>query len=304
MNRPFITDIQKYSIHDGDGIRTTVFFKGCPLTCTWCHNPETQSYSRQLLFQAERCTGCGSCVKACPNKAISIKEGIAVTREDRCRQCGVCLDYCLQNIRELSGRYYSVEELVREIEKDRAFYEQSGGGVTLSGGEVLAQDMDYLEELLSTLYRKGYRANIDTCGQVPFERMKIVLPYVHTFLYDVKLMDPALHKKYTGADNTLILENLVKLSGEGASLWIRIPVIGGVNDNRSNMEQTAEFLKEEGILVKQINLLPYHNTGSGKYKRLNQDYKGETLHTPLTEDLESFAAVFKQYGFNNVKIGG
>lgn len=304
MNTPFVTDIQKYSIHDGPGIRTTVFFKGCPLSCTWCHNPETQDFSRQLLFQAERCTGCGSCVKACPRGAVSIKDGIAVTEKILCTQCGVCLDYCLLNIREISGKQYTLEELVREIEKDRAFYEQSGGGVTLSGGEVLAQDMDYLEELLARLHRKGIRINIDTCGHVSFDRIERVLPFTDIFLYDIKLMDADLHKKYTGVHNTLILENLKKLSERGAALWIRLPVIGGVNSTPEQMEQTARFLKEERIAVKQINLLPYHNTGSGKYKRLNQTYGGEEFYAPSPEELDGLADILKQYGFDNVKIGG
>lgn len=304
MNKPLITSIQKYSIHDGMGIRTTVFFKGCPLSCTWCHNPETQNFSTQLLFQAEKCTGCGSCVGACPLKAITIKENLAVTDARTCNLCGACLDYCLQNIRELSGKYYTVDELIREIEKDKAFYEQSKGGVTLSGGEVLSQDMDYLEELLIKLHRKGYRVNIDTSGYGSFDKIKNILPYVDTFLYDVKIMDSDLHKKYMGTDNELILENLKNLSKEGASIWIRIPVVGGVNDNSSNMEQTAKYLKEEAITVKQINLLPYHNTGSGKYNRLNIEYKGEEFNTPRLENMNSYVAIFKKYGFDTIKIGG
>jgi pyruvate formate lyase activating enzyme len=304
MCKPFITDIQKYSIHDGAGIRTTVFFKGCPLSCTWCHNPETKSFSRQLLFDGEKCTGCGSCVDACPSKAISLPGKIAVTDEKTCAHCGICLDYCLQNIREIAGKYYTIEALIEEIEKDKVFYEQSGGGVTFSGGEVLAQDMDYIEELLSKLHGKGYRINIDTSGYAPFDHIKRILPYVDTFLYDVKIMDPLLHKRYTGVDNHLILENLKKLSKENASIWIRIPVIGGVNNTVSNMEEIAEFLKNEKISSRQIHLLPYHNTGSGKYKRLNCEYMGKDFKTPTPEELDCYVTVFNQYGFNNIKIGG
>ncbi|MEY8353568.1 glycyl-radical enzyme activating protein [Lachnospiraceae bacterium 54-53] len=304
MNIPLITDIQKYSIHDGEGIRTTVFFKGCPLSCSWCHNPETQSYSRQLLFQAERCTGCQSCVKACPTGAVSIENGIAVTEEKLCLSCGICTDCCLQNIRNISGRHYTTDELVHEIEKDKAFYEQSNGGVTFSGGEVLSQDMDYLEELLERLFRRGFRINVDTCGHVSYDSIKRVLPYVNTFLYDMKIMDAGLHKTHTGADNALILDNLKRLSREDATLWIRIPVIGGVNDTMGNMEQTAEFLKGEDIPAEQINLLPYHSTGSGKYRRLSRGYRGEVFYAPSAEQLEGFAAVFKEYGFERIKTGG
>ncbi len=304
MNKSLITDIQKYSIHDGTGIRTTVFFKGCPLSCLWCHNPETQKFSKQLLFNAEKCTGCGSCVQACPLKAISIYENIAVTDYNICNRCGACLDYCLQNVRELSGKYYTVDELVQEIEKDKVFYEQSNGGVTLSGGEVLAQDAGYLEALLSRLYGKGYRVNIDTSGYAPFQKIERILPFVDTFLYDIKIMDPVIHKKYIGVDNELILENLKQLGRRGASIWIRIPVIGGVNNNNANMEQAARFLKEENILVKQINLLAYHNTGSGKYKRLKWEYKGEGFTTPDSSELDEYTAIFMKYGFHNIKIGG
>jgi len=304
VNKPIITDIQKYSIHDGSGIRTTIFFKGCPLTCTWCHNPETQNFSKQLLFQKERRTGCGSCVPACPGKAVSIRDGLAVTEQDLCSRCGICTDYCLQNIRVISGNYYSVEELIREIDKDKAFYESSEGGVTLSGGEVLAQDMDYLEELLKKLYAKGYRVNIDTSGYVPYSAFERVLPYVDTFLYDIKLMDTKLHKKYTGVSNALILENLIKLSLANAGIWIRIPVIGGVNASTENMERIARFLKDENISIKQINLLPYHNTGSGKYKRLLWEYPGEDYTVPSDEELKEYITIFMQYGFSHVKTGG
>lgn len=304
MNKPLITNIQKYSIHDGAGIRTTVFFKGCPLSCRWCHNPETQSFSKQLMFQAERCTGCGSCIEACQATAIFINNGISVTNEKLCTQCGMCSEYCLQNIREISGKHYTVDELVREVEKDKAFYEQSEGGITFSGGEVLAQDIDYLEKLIAKLHQKGFRVNIDTCGYAPYERIKRILPYVDTFLYDVKIIDPELHIKYTGVNNTIILDNLSKLNQEGASLWIRIPVIGGVNDTIENMEQTARFLKDKNISVKQINLLPYHNIASDKYKRLNREYTGAAFYIPTEDELGSFAAVFKKYGFDKIKIGG
>lgn len=304
MCKPLITDIQKYSIHDGEGIRTTVFFKGCPLSCIWCHNPETKSFSRQLLFDGEKCTGCGSCVLACPSKAITLSGKIAVTDESKCAHCGICLDYCLQNIREIAGKHYTIADLIEEIEKDKVFYEQSGGGVTFSGGEVLAQDMDYMEELLSKLHGKGYRINLDTSGYAPFHHIKRLLPYVDTFLYDVKIMDPVLHKRYTGVDNHLILENLKKLSEENAAIWIRIPVIGGVNNTVSNMTETARFLKDEKISVRQIHLLPYHNTGSGKYKRLNCEYMGKEYETPTPDELNNYVTVFQQYGFNHTQIGG
>lgn len=304
MNRPLVTYIQKYSIHDGKGIRTTVFFKGCPLSCTWCHNPETQAFEKELLVNTEKCTGCGACVVICPRGAVSLQGGRAVTDRKICGCCKSCTDCCPVNIRELSGRYYTVEDLVCEIDKDRIFYEQSEGGVTLSGGEVLAQDMDYIEELAAKLYKKGYRVNIDTSGYGPFAGIKRILPYVDTFLYDIKVMDTELHRRFTGAGNERILENLKLLSQEKASIWIRIPVIGGVNASVCHMERIAEFLKKERIALKQINLLPYHNTGSSKYTQLQRNYEGSDYKTPDERETAEFAAVFQSYGFLNTKIGG
>lgn len=304
MNQPLITNIQKYSIHDGEGIRTTVFFKGCPMSCTWCHNPETQSFSKQLLVQSEKCSGCASCLSACPNQAISILDKIAYTDETKCTQCGECQDYCLQNIREISGKYMTVSELLKEVEKDKAFYEQSHGGITLSGGEVLSSDMEYLYDFLKQLKEKGYRVNIDTCGYVSFERFEMILPFVDTFLYDIKLMEDNLHKNYTGVSNALILENLKKLNEKGADIWIRIPIIEGVNHTQENIRAVAVLLKEAKITPKQINLLPYHNTGSNKYLRLNRPYQGDEFKTPSQKTLDELVSILHTYGFLQVKIGG
>lgn len=304
MKQTLITNIQKYAIHDGEGIRTTVFFKGCPLSCKWCHNPETQSFSKELLFHTESCTGCGSCVEACPSHAIIIKDKKALTDETKCIQCGNCLDYCLQNSREISGKYYTVEELVKEVQKDKSFYEQSHGGITLSGGEVLSQQPEYLLKFLETLHMQGYRVNIDTCGYASFDRFERILPFVDTFLYDLKLMNTDLHKKYTGVDNKIILDNLKKLSKKGARIWIRIPIINGVNDEESHIKEIAEFLKVEKIQIIQIHLLPYHNTGSSKYARLNRPYQGEEFQTPSQEALNNYKEIFQQYGLEQVRIGG
>lgn len=304
MIQPLITSIQKYSIHDGDGIRTTVFFKGCPLSCAWCHNPETQSFSKQLLFHADLCFGCASCVPVCPSQAISIHNKVAHTDSLKCNQCGICEDYCIQNIREIAGKSMTISQLVRELEKDKAFYEQSHGGITLSGGEVMAQDMDYLLTLLRYLKEKGYRVNIDTCGNVAFERFEKILPFVDTFLYDVKWMDDKLHKLITGVSNELILQNLKRLQRSGARIWIRIPIIEGVGQNEENIKAMAIFLKKEKMSPRQINLLPYHNAGSGKYSKLGKQYQGEEYKTPTQESLQNLADILQEYGFKRVKIGG
>lgn len=275
MQLPLITNIQKYSIHDGEGIRTTVFFKGCPLKCRWCHNPETQNYTNCPMFYAERCTGCASCINACPEKAISIKAGKAATDLQRCVSCGTCLDECANNAREICAKTYTVPELEKELLKDRMFYDTSHGGVTLSGGEVLARDLTYVEELMRRLFARGVRVNIDTCGAVPFEAFARVLPYTHTFLYDIKILEESKHLRYTGSSNAGILDNLRKLSQKGANIWIRIPVIGGVNDTEEEISSIGVFLRENRIHASQVNLLPYHDTGSSKYQRLSWKYEGD-----------------------------
>lgn len=299
-----ITNIQKFSIHDGDGIRTSVFFKGCPLKCEWCHNPETQRYEREMQFDPGKCTGCGACVKACNNQALAMKDGRPVLDKEACTLCGRCENYCPAGIREIVGREYTVKELVKELMKDQIFYEDSGGGVTLSGGEVMTMDMDYILAVARELKRQDITLTIDTCGYVQYERLQALLPYVNTFLYDVKVMDPELHKKYIGADNKLILENLVRLARDGARIYIRIPTIKEVNGNEKNMRETIAFLKEHDIHPAQVNLLPYHDTGSGKYPKLDMEYKGTDLHALDKEEMKSFVQLFADAGFANTKIGG
>ena len=299
-----ITSIQKYSIHDGDGIRTTVFFKGCPLKCVWCHNPETQSYHKQALVHQDRCVGCGNCELACPHKAIHLENKVAQTDLNNCDACGTCTDYCNLNLREIVGKEYTVDELVKELRKDEMFYEESGGGVTLSGGEVMTNDMDYVEALCKKLKRIGITITIDTCGFAPYENFERLLPYVNTFLYDIKAMDPETHKKFVGVDNSLILTNLEKLSGAGARIYIRIPTITGVNADDSSMLAIIKYLQDKKIHTAQINLLPYHNTGSVKYEKIGLNYEGTELERPTEEMMQHFKELFKQYGFHNTKIGG
>ncbi len=307
MKKPLIFNIQKYSVHDGEGIRTTVFFKGCPLSCAWCHNPESQLYRRELLYYEIRCTGCGACIGSCAQGAITYLEEEHRVRTDRtlCTACGACTEVCFYSAREEAGREYELPELIRELEKDRMFYEQSGGGITLSGGEVLAQDMDYIEELMRRLYNKGYRVNVDTCGAVPYENIARVLPYTDTFLYDIKLMDPEAHRKYVGADNALILDNLIRLSADGGKINIRLPLIGGVNDSDAYIGEVIDFLKQNEIRVWGINLLKYHNTGSGKYAKLDRDYDPEgSMKVPEEEWLTAVQERLIQSGFKNTQIGG
>ncbi|MBP1043806.1 radical SAM protein [Vagococcus sp. BWB3-3] len=228
MTTPLIFNIQKFSVHDGPGIRTTIFFKGCPIRCAWCHNPESQSFQ---------------------NEVILTKDGQ----------------------QEIVGRTYSIEELVREIEKDTIFYEQSGGGVTLSGGEVMSQNMDYLETLVKTLKNRGISVVIDTCGVAPFKHYQRLMPYVDLFLYDLKFIHSALHTKYTGTSNRLVLENLKKLSDAGAAIDLRLIMLNSLNSDEHSVQKTIEWLRENMIHLASIHLLPYHEFGRDKYPRLHRE---------------------------------
>ena len=302
---PYIFNIQKFSTHDGDGVRTTIFFKGCPLRCMWCHNPESQHYYKELIFHQHKCTACGRCVAKCKQGANSIVDGKIVFDRSKCTACGVCTDWCITEARELAGKEYTVDALVKEAMKDKIFYEQSGGGVTLSGGEVMAsQHMDYVEEVCRKLHENGVSVFIDTSGYTDYENLKRILPYVDVFLYDIKMMDPKDHKKFIGVDNSLILENLKKLSDEGAGLYIRLPIIQQVNATDEHIESVIHFLKENNIHARQVNLLPYHDIGKGKYASLDMEYHDDEMSVPVSELMEHFKSMFEEQGFNKVNIGG
>ncbi len=305
MDAPYIFNIQKFSIHDGDGIRTTIFFKGCPLRCAWCHNPESQRYERELILHYHKCTACGMCVKKCPTGANEIVDGKLVFHRDKCTGCGKCVDWCMTEARELAGKQYTIDELVKEAKKDLPFYEQSGGGVTLSGGEVMAMpDMDYVAELCRRLKREGISVFIDTSGFAPYEHFERVLPHVDAFLYDVKSFDPDDHKANVGVDNTLIFANLVRLSRDGAKIYLRLPIVGKRNGRTENLERLMAFLNENHIVPHQINLLPYHDIGRGKYAGLDRPYDEESMAVPPKEEMERLKTMFEDHGFHNIKIGG
>ena len=299
-----VTNIQKFSIHDGDGVRTTVFFKGCPLKCVWCHNPETQRFYAEMMLDEDKCVHCGMCEQICPNGAVMMTDGRPYLDRNKCTHCGKCEKFCTAVCRENVGREYTVRELMKELVKDRMFYEDSGGGVTFSGGEVMSMDMDFLLAVAKQLMKEDITLTIDTCGYTEYENFEKILPYVDTFLYDVKVMDPGLHKQYIGVDNELILENLIKLSKDGGRIYIRIPTVKEVNGNDANMQATIDFLKDNDIRVAQVNLLPYHDTGSGKYRRIGQEYEGTELHAPDKDEMEHFRKMFIDAGYTNTKIGG
>lgn len=300
MNSSTIINIQKYSIHDGPGIRTTIFFKGCPLKCWWCHNPETQNPKHEIMFFEERCTGCGICTKRCPQNAISIKEGHSVVDEEKCVLCGKCTDFCPNTAREYVGRDVTVSELMKEIMKDEVFYDESGGGVTFSGGEPLIH-IDFLNEVLKKCKEKGIHTTVDTSGCVPWENLEKILDKVDLFLYDIKIMDNEKHIKYIGSGNINILENLKKLSDKGCRIFVRMPIVAGVNDDAYHIDSAIEFLSH--INAEQVNLLPYHKMGMDKYRRLKMTYKLSGNEKPSDIVMEEISNKFKKSGIK-IKIGG
>lgn len=304
VKKPYVINIQRYSIHDGDGIRTTVFFKGCALKCLWCHNPESQKFTPELVVDYEKCTDCGSCVSFCPTGAISIENGKMNTNLSVCTAEGECAMVCPNNLREVCGRQYDLSELMRVLDKDALFYEESGGGVTLSGGEVMLQDMDYVEELCRRIKSRGYHLCVDTCGHAPQEGYGRLLPYVDLFLFDLKLMDTLKHEEFTGAGNSRILSNLKFLSQAGAGINIRIPVIGGVNSDDGSIGEMVSFLRGENIRVEKVNILPYHNTGSAKYPKIQRRYEAGFCEVPSEGRMEEIKQIFIKNGFTKIKIGG
>ena len=270
MNKAIIFDVQRNSFVDGPGIRTTVFFKGCNLKCAWCHNPESQSAKPQMMFYKDKCTGCGKCKSVCPYHL------------EQCELCGKCTLYCPVDARKVCGKEHTVDEVLKEVLKDQAFYETSGGGVTFSGGECMLQ-IDFLAEILKKCKENGIHTAVDTAGHIPFESFEKILPYTDLFLYDIKIFDSQKHKQYVGVSNELILENLKKLFERKAKLWIRIPIIPDVNDSIEEIQKIKDFLKTIGTAEK-IELLPYHAMGENKYRAIGKE--PQIFKTPDAENMK------------------
>lgn len=271
-----VFDIERSSYVDGPGIRTTVFFKGCNLRCSWCHNPESQSRDAQMLFYKNRCTGCGRCKEKCPNGT------------HKCDLCGECVLYCPADAREICGRERTVREILTEVLKDKAFYEASGGGVTFSGGECMLQ-IDFLEEILRACRENGIHTAVDTAGCVPYEYFERIIPYTDLFLYDIKCYGSEKHRRYTGVGNELILANLKRLLADGRAVWVRIPVVPTVNDTEEEMRNIGAFLDLCGTPEK-VELLPYHAMGEHKYAAVGRE--AAAFSVPDEETLKRLRAVF------------
>jgi pyruvate formate lyase activating enzyme len=302
MEKGVIFDIKRYAIHDGPGIRTTVFLKGCSLRCPWCHNPEGVEEGREVMFRPERCaTDCRACLSLCPQNALKKNGSAIVLDRTECDLCGICTEACAFEVFEVVGREMTAEQLVREIEKDRVFFEESGGGVTLSGGEPLVQT-DFLEVLLERLNSQKIHTVLDTSGCVSRKNMERISDRVDLFLYDLKIMDEEKHRELTGESNLSILENLCVLAERGKNIVIRVPLIMGITDDDQNILRMAELL-ERMKTVKKINFLPYHKGGSEKHRRLGKEGSYPEYLPPTGERIERLEKICSDRGFF-VKTGG
>jgi len=301
MKTGIIFDIKRYAIHDGPGIRTTVFFKGCPLTCPWCHNPEGIDRSPRVVYRKSKCIHCLECIDACPEKALTPgPEGI-ITDEALCDHCGACVDVCPAGARERVGKTETVASLMEVIRKDVPFFDTSGGGVTFSGGEPLMQ-AEFLLEMLKACGKEDIHRALDTTGYTDPETLKSVARHTDLFLFDLKFMDPKKHRHYTGVSNEQILKNLETLARLGSRVFIRIPLIPGINDDEDNINTTVSFL---GHLpsIESVHILPYHDFQKSKYDTFSMNYKARDVNPPSPERVEEIRKHLAGTGFS-VEVGG
>lgn len=323
-----VLNIQRFSIHDGPGIRTTVFLKGCPARCWWCHNPESQSPGPELVVIGERCIRCGACLLVCPSGAAragargapgaggsgpdgaggdspgdpgGAAGGSGPAVPPVCTVCGACVDACPPGARSVAGTLMTVDQVLEELLRDRIFYEESGGGITLSGGEPLLQ-FPFAEALLRACRRQGLHTALDTCGSCPREHLLAAAAVSDLVLYDIKVLDEDRHREATGVDAAPILQNLKALGDVHDNIWIRIPVIPGLNDDPGSMEAIARFVG--GLRgIRQVNLLPYHRLGVQKAGRLGRTARVPEAAPPTGERLEALAGCFRSRGCPS-RIGG
>jgi pyruvate formate lyase activating enzyme len=289
-----ISDIQHFSIHDGPGIRTTVFLKGCNLRCFWCHNPETLSPRPALQLFLDRCIGCGACFERCPQGAHLLAEEQRIFVRERCIACGTCVDTCYAQALVLVGEVKTAQEVVEVVLRDRAFYETSGGGVTLSGGEPLLQP-DFAHAILARCHAEGVHTAIETAAHVPWDRIARRLPVTDLVMLDIKLMDTEAHRAHTGVPNDRILENARRLGQQDVPLIVRTPVIPGVNDNTAAIGAIAAFVARLPNL-RHYELLPFHSMAQSKYASLELDYAAATLEKPSETQMEALTEVARAYG--------
>jgi glycyl-radical enzyme activating protein len=293
-----IFNIQRFSIHDGPGARSTVFFKGCNLKCKWCHNPESKSFKSEIEFYPQRCIGCGACFKVCPNDTHEVDESL-VHRINRtkCTGCHLCTETCYANAIVGVGSIVDTDYLLKEIMTDELYYKNSNGGVTFSGGECMLQ-IDFLEDILFKCKEKGIHTAVDTAGHLPWGSFQRILSLTDLFLYDVKAADEDRHELLTGVNNKLILQNLKRLSREGKQIYVRIPYIPGCNDDQ--IEKIGELLKP--LSIAKVEVLPYHKLGNSKYAALGIEHEMFESEIPSEEKLFEAVIMLRSMGLKAEKL--
>lgn len=298
-----IFDIQRFSVHDGPGIRTLVFFKGCPLRCEWCSNPESHSAARELTFFARRCIGCGGCVDVCPRGAILLGEdGKAHIDRERCIVCDACAEACCSSACAVTGQSMTVAEVLEQVAKDAVFYRLSSGGVTLGGGEVTVWS-PFAKELLAECKAAGINTAIETCGYADWSRIRPLLRHTDLVLYDIKHIDPAVHLRRTGASNDKLLANFERVARSGTRVVVRVPVVPGFNANQKAMRAIARFVATCANPDVAIELLPYHRLAAEKYGRLGRSYRLASVKPPSRKTMDSLTAVIEGEGVA-CRVGG
>lgn len=302
MGTGLIFDIKKFAINDGPGIRLTVFFKGCNLQCQWCHNPESISPKVQKMYNAKKCIGTLSCVENCPNDALKMTPEGIVTDYNICNLCGKCAEVCPTKAFEMLGAAVPIFELMKKIDNEAIFFDQSGGGVTFSGGEPLMHS-EYLIEALKECGKRMYHRVVDTTAFANQEIVLEIAKHTELFLIDLKVMDSKIHKKFTGVNNEKILSNIVALAKTNCELIFRIPLIKDVNTSKENIEETAKFINSLEGNRTIVNLLPYHNIAENKHLKLGNSTNFEVFETPAKTEINEIISVFKNYGIT-ASVGG
>ena len=296
-----VFEIERYATEDGPGIRTVVFFKGCNLRCRWCQNPESHCPHPQVMYYRNRCVACRRCLEACPAEAIrEIPPFGFITDHQRCRLCGACVDECFSGARKIVGQRMSIDAIMEEIRRDRAFYDESGGGVTFSGGEPLLQ-ADAVRELARRCREEGLHTAVETAGSLPWPKIHGALPWLDLLYFDMKHIDSEMHRRYTGVPLDLILANLRRVSEGFENLVVRIPVVPGVNATGQTMRRMFSFLLEK-TKVRRVELLPFHRLGLAKYEGLGMDYAMAEVDNMSKEDCVPFAEIGRKLGLS-VRVG-